>query len=172
MTPESDLLLIGAGTKHPRNPWTQQILEKLRYSLSKIISHKQVLVHRVLESTNDLRSVFVGNIHFKKLMKFRKFIEIFHCCITSFRNTNVDGFIQYQVLRTILREKNMGQSLIKKHSKFLNVDKIFYCGMTRIWNSILNYCGFCRFVKVIKPRKVFSQSLFKNHLKFQNFNIQ
>ena len=31
------------------------------------MSNKQVLVYGVLESTNDLRSVFVGHIHFKNL---------------------------------------------------------------------------------------------------------
>ena len=45
------------------------------------MSNKLVLVYGMLESTNDLKSVFVGHIHFKKLMKFQKFIEIFHCCI-------------------------------------------------------------------------------------------
>ena len=36
------------------------------------MSNKQVLVYGVLESTNNLRSDFVGHIHFKKLIKFRK----------------------------------------------------------------------------------------------------
>ena len=54
--------------------------------LSKIINNKQVLACGVLESTNDLRSVFVGHIDIKKRMKFRKFIEIFHCCMTRLRN--------------------------------------------------------------------------------------
>ena len=94
------------------------------------MNNKQVLGYGLLESTNDLRSIFVGHIHSKKLMKFRKFIEIFHCCITMFRNTNLSVFIQYQYTRTILRNKNMGQSLFKKHSKFQNFDEIFYCGMT------------------------------------------
>ena len=40
---------------------------------------QQVLTYGVLESTNDLRGTFMGHNHFKKLMKFRKFIEIF-CC--------------------------------------------------------------------------------------------
>ena len=39
----------------------------------------------LLESINDLKNVFVGHIHFKKLMKFRKFLEIFHCCMTRLR---------------------------------------------------------------------------------------
>ena len=41
------------------------------------MNNKQVLGYGLLESTNDLRSIFVGHIHSKKLMKFRKFIEIF-----------------------------------------------------------------------------------------------
>ena len=35
------------------------------------MNNKQVLVYGVL------RNVFVGQIHFKELIKFRKFIEIF-----------------------------------------------------------------------------------------------
>ena len=46
------------------------------------MNNKQVLVYGVLESSNDLRKVFVGYVHFKKLMKFRQFIEIFHCWMT------------------------------------------------------------------------------------------
>ena len=62
--------------------------------LSKIMNNKQVLSYAVLESTNDLRSVFVG--HIKKLMKFRKFVEIFHCNMTRLRNTNLGIFMQCQ----------------------------------------------------------------------------
>ena len=48
----------------------EQILEKLHDLLSKIMSNKQVITYGVLVSTNDLRSVFVGHVHFKELMKF------------------------------------------------------------------------------------------------------
>ena len=41
------------------------------------MNNKQVLVYGLLESTNDIRSIFVGHIHFKRLIKFRKFVEIF-----------------------------------------------------------------------------------------------
>ena len=34
--------------------------------LSKIMNNKKVFVYRLLESTNDLRSIFVGHIHFIK----------------------------------------------------------------------------------------------------------
>ena len=60
--------------------------KKIHCSLSKIMNNKQALVYGMLESTNDLRSVFVGYIHFKKLMKLRKFIAIFHCCVTRLKN--------------------------------------------------------------------------------------
>ena len=95
------------------------------------MNNKQVLVYGLLESTNDLRSIFVGHIHFKKLMKFRKFIEIFHCWMTRLRNISLGFFIPCQYTRTILRNKNMGQSLFKKHSKFQNLDQIFYSGFTQ-----------------------------------------
>ena len=44
------------------------------------MSNKQVLVYGLLEPTNYLRGIFVGHIHFIRLMRFRKFIETFHCC--------------------------------------------------------------------------------------------
>ena len=68
-------------------------LFQLHCLLNKIMSNKQVLVYGVLESTNNLRSAFVGHIHFKKLMKFRKFIGIFYCCMTRLRNMNLGVFI-------------------------------------------------------------------------------
>ena len=45
---------------------TRQILEKLHSWLSKIMNNKQELVYGVLESTNDLRSVFVGHTYLLK----------------------------------------------------------------------------------------------------------
>ena len=59
---------------------------KLHCSLSKIMNNKQVLVHELLEPTNDLRSILVGHIHFSKLTKFQKFTGIFHYCMTSLRD--------------------------------------------------------------------------------------
>ena len=38
------------------------------------------------KSTNDLSSIFMGNTHFKKLIKFKKIIETFDCCLTRVRN--------------------------------------------------------------------------------------
>ena len=36
------------------------------------MNNKQVLVYGVLEPTNDLRSIYVGHIHFKKLNEISK----------------------------------------------------------------------------------------------------
>ena len=47
-------------------------------------------------------------------------------------------FIQCQYARTILRKKNMRQSLFKKHSKFLNFNEVFSCGMTAWPNACKN----------------------------------
>ena len=65
----------------------------------------------------------MGQSRFKKLSKFQDSNEILCCGMTRLRNTNLDVFIQCQYTRTILRKKNMGQSLIKKRSKFLNLKK-------------------------------------------------
>ena len=39
------------------------------------MNNKQVLVNGLLVSTNDLRSIFVGHIHFKKLAKFQNLLK-------------------------------------------------------------------------------------------------
>ena len=69
ITPKSDFLLIGAETTTPKGFHKQKILEKLCSSFSKIMNNKKVFVYGLLESTNDLRSIFVGHIDFKKLKK-------------------------------------------------------------------------------------------------------
>ena len=47
-----------------------KILDTFTVFLSKIMNNKHVLVYGVLEPANDLRSIFVGHIHFKMLTKF------------------------------------------------------------------------------------------------------
>ena len=133
------------------------------------ISNKEVLDYGVLESINDL-TVFVGHIHFKKLMKFRKFIEIFHCWMTRLRNISLGFFIPCQYTRTILRNKNMGQSLFKKHSKFLNLNEIFYCGLTRFRNTNLHVFIQCRYTRTTLRKNNMGQSLIKKHSKILNFD--
>ena len=60
-----------------------------------------------------------------KPFEFHNFGEIFYCGMAKLRNTNLGVSIQCQYARTILRNKNMAQSLFKKHSKFENFDEIF-----------------------------------------------
>ena len=73
MTPKSNFFLIGARTITPKgsmNTHKKKNLEKPHCLLSKIMNNKQVLVYRLLQLKNNLRSIFVENIHSKKLMKF------------------------------------------------------------------------------------------------------
>ena len=51
--------------------------------------------------------------------------------MTRLRKTNLGGFLQCQYERTILRNKNTGQSVFKKYSKFQKRDEI-YCSMARL----------------------------------------
>ena len=78
-------------------------------------------------------------------------------------------FIQCQYTRTILRNKNMGQSLFKKHSKFQNFDEMFYCSMTRLRNTSLDVFIQCQHTRTILRNKNMGQSLFKKYSKFQKF---
>ena len=67
------------------------------------MKNKQVLAYGLLVSRNDLRSIFVGHIHFMKRV-----------------------FLQCQYTRTIFKNKNLGQSLLTTHLKFQNFNEIFY----------------------------------------------
>ena len=66
----------------------------------------------------------MGQLNFKKPFEFRSFSEMFYCRMTRLRNTNLGDFIQCQYTRTILRNKDMRQSLFKKYSKFQNFNEI------------------------------------------------
>ena len=50
------------------------------------MNNKQVFVYGVIELINDLKGIYVEHIYFKKLIKLRKFTEIFHCWMTKVRN--------------------------------------------------------------------------------------
>ena len=63
---KNDFLLIEAGTITPKRSMNLGHFGKLHCLLSKIMNSKQVLVHGLLEWTNDLRRIFVEHIHFKK----------------------------------------------------------------------------------------------------------
>ena len=133
MTPKSDFALIGAETITPKGSMNTEILEKRCCSLSKIMSIKQVN-----KSTNDLRSILE---------------ETYEICMARLRKTNLHVFIQRQYTRTILRNKNMGQSQFKKHSKFQNFDEIFYCDMTRLKNTNFDVFMQCQYTRTILRNK-------------------
>ena len=126
---------------------------------------KQVLVYGLLELTNDLGSIFVGHIHFKKLMKFQKFLGIFQYCWP-------DSETRQKVSFNLLRKENKGQRNFKKHFKLHKFSEIFYCRMSRLKNTILSvFLQFQYTRSIVNLRnKSMRQSLFKKHWKFQNFD--
>ena len=80
-------------------------------------------------------------------------------------NTNLSVFMQCHYTITILRNKNMGQSLFKKHLKFQNFHEIFYCGMTRLRNTNLDVFIQCQYTRAILRNRNMGQSLFQKHSK-------
>ena len=90
--------------------------------------------------------------------------------MTRLRNTNLGVFIQCQFTKSILRNKNTGQSLFKKHSKFQKFDEILYCGMTRLSNVKLGVFTKCQNLKTISKNKNMGQNRFKKLLNYKNFN--
>ena len=121
------------------------------------MSNKQVLVYGLLESTNDLRSIFVRHILFKKLLKFRKFLEIFHCCLTRLRNKKKSFFQSCLLIRTTSRKENTGQRNFQKQFKFHTFSEIFYCSMTN------------QYTRTILRNKNVGQSLFIKTFKISKF---
>ena len=73
------------------------------------------------------------------------------------------------ITRTILRKKNIGQSLFKKPSKFQNFSEIFYCGMTKPRNTNLDVFIQCQYTRNISRKKDMGQSLLEKHSKFLMF---
>ena len=91
--------------------------------------------------------------------------------MSRLRNMNLDVFIQCQYTRTILRNKNMGQSLCKKHSKFQKFDEIVYCGMTRFRNVKLGVFRQYWNRKTILKKKNMGQNCCKKLSKFQKCHL-
>ena len=89
--------------------------------------------------------------------------------MTRLRNTYLYVFIQCQHTRTILRKKNMRQSLFKKYSKFQKFDEILYCGMTRFRNVKLGVFRQYQNTDTILKEKNMRQNHCKKLLKFQKF---
>ena len=90
--------------------------------------------------------------------------------MTRLRNTNLGVFIQCQFTKSILRNKNTGQSLFKKHSKFQKFDEILYCRMTRSKNVKLGVYGQYQNTKTISENKNMGHNRFKKLLNSKNFN--
>ena len=72
MTPKSDFLLIRDRAITPKGSMNTANIGKTLLFLSKIVKKKQVLVYGVLESTNDLRRVYVRYIHSKRTYEISK----------------------------------------------------------------------------------------------------
>ena len=73
-------------------------------------------------------------LNFKKPFEFKSFNQIFYFGLTRLRNTNLGVFMHRQYTRTILRRKNMRQSLSKDNSKFQKFNEIVSCEITRFRN--------------------------------------
>ena len=119
-----------------------------------------------------LRKEHMGQRNFKEPFEFHSFSEIFYCGMTRLRNKNLDVFMQCQHTITILRNKNMGQSLFnKKYLKFQKFDETLYCGMTRFKKVILGVFRQYQNTKSILKKKNIGQNRFKKLSKFQKFHI-
>ena len=67
----------------------------------------QMRVHGFLESNKTLRNAFEGQKHFKKLLVFPNFIEIFYCCMTKLRNKKYETSWPYLFRKTVLIWDNL-----------------------------------------------------------------
>ena len=106
--------------------------------------------------------------NFKKHFKFHNFSEILYCDMMRLKTTNLSVFIQCQFTRTILRNKDIGQSR-KEHSKFQKFEEIFYCVMTGFRNVKLGDFRQYQNTKIILKKKNMIQNRFKKLSKFQKF---
>ena len=133
------------------------------------MNNKQVLAFILLKSTNDLKSIFVGHIHFKKLTKCQKFIEIFHYCLTRLRNKKQGFFWLYLLIRTTLR-KEQDNIILRNILNSAILMKYFLCGMNRLKNTNSSVFIQCQHIRTILRNENVEQSLFKKHSKFQKFD--
>ena len=124
------------------------------------MNNKQVLVYGFLESTSDLKSIFVGQIHYW-------IISLLH---NQAQEQEIMFLLTIFIGKHSLRKENMGQRNFKKPFKFHNFSEIFYCGMTRLRNTSLGVFLQCQYTRTILRNKNMGQSLFKKHSKFQNFD--
>ena len=92
---------------------------------------------------------------FKKHSRFQSLDEIFDCGMSY--------------TRTILRKKNLVQSLFKKHSKLQKFDEILHCGMTRFKNINLGVFVQYQNTKIVLKKKNMGIVLI-NFQNSKNFN--
>ena len=115
----------------------------------------------MLESTNGTRTI-------RNLWNFENLLKYFTVAWTGPGTRNKVSF-NHLLIRTTLRNKNMGQSLFKKYSKFQNFDQIFYCSMTRFRNTNLNGFIQCQYIRTILRKKNMGQSLSWGTFKISKF---
>ena len=106
------------------------------------MSNKHVLVYGLLESTNDLRNVFVAKIYWN--------ISLLH----DQAQEKEMRFLLNILIRTTFRKEIMGQRNLKKLFEFHSFTEIFYCEITRHRNTNLD---------------VFIMSAYKNHYKKRKY---
>ena len=78
-----------------------------------------------------IEEAFLWDTFIKKIIKFRKFIKIFHCYMTTLKNKKW----LYLFIRTTLRKENTGQLNFKNSFEFHSFSKMFNSGMTRPRNT-------------------------------------
>ena len=114
----------------------------------------------------------MGHIHFKKLTKCQKFIEIFHYCLTRLRNKKQGFFWLYLLIRTTLRKENTRQHNFKKHFKFCNFDEIFFCGMNRLKNTNSSVFIQCQHIRTILRNRVCLKNIQNFKILMKHFTVQ
>ena len=85
----------------------------IQYEHTRTILRNKECVFKKNSKFQNFDEIFYCGMTKQKQPKFQNFDEIFYCDMTRLANTNLGVFMQCQYTRTILRKKNMGQSLIK-----------------------------------------------------------
>ena len=102
-----------------------------------------------------------NRIHFKKLMKFRKFIENISLLDDQVKEQEIRILLTIFIEKNHLRKENMGQRNFKKSFEFRSFSEIFYCGMTRLRNTNLGVFKQCLYTRTILRNKNMGESSFK-----------
>ena len=116
----------------------------------------KIMNNGMLESVNNLTSVFVGHLHFKKL-HLRNWNSSFMHDHTQEQGTSF--LLIIFIRKNQLRKENMGQLNFKKPFGFHSFRETF---------TATCFCTM-KCTRTILRNKNMGQSLFKNYSKFQNF---